>query len=29
MVVDTEELLQDRGVGEDRIFTEGWEATAV
>ncbi len=29
MVVDTEELLQDRGVDEDRIFTEGWEATAV
>jgi len=29
MVVDTEEMLQDRGVGEDRIFTEGWEADAV
>ncbi|WP_103020349.1 ferredoxin--NADP reductase [Salinibacter altiplanensis] len=29
MVVDTEALLQDRGVDEDRIFTEGWEANAV
>ena len=29
MVVDTEEMLRDRGVGEDRIFTEGWETEAV
>lgn len=25
MVVDTEEYLTDRGVDEDRLFTEGWE----
>jgi ferredoxin-NADP reductase len=29
MVVDTEETLEDRGVAQDRIFTEGWEADAV
>jgi Flavodoxin reductases (ferredoxin-NADPH reductases) family 1 len=29
MVVDTEERLQDRGVEEGRIFTEGWESEAV
>lgn len=25
MVVDTEEVLEDNGVGDDRIITEGWE----
>jgi len=29
MVVDTEETLAERGVSEDRIFTEGWESEAV
>jgi len=29
MVVDTEETLQERGVGDDRIITEGWEQEAV
>lgn len=29
MVVDTETALQDRGVPESRVFTEGWEAGAV
>lgn len=29
MVVDTEALLEERGVEDDRIFTEGWEAEAV
>ncbi len=28
MVVDTEELLQDEGVDEDSIITEGWESDA-
>jgi len=29
MVVGTEERLADRGVSDDRIFTEGWETDAV
>jgi len=29
MVVETEETLQDRGVPEERVFTEGWENDAV
>jgi ferredoxin-NADP reductase len=29
MVVDTEDMLRDEGVDEDRIITEGWESDAV
>jgi NAD(P)H-flavin reductase len=29
MVVDTEAVLQDTGVSDDAIFTEGWEQGAV
>lgn len=29
MVVDTEETLRDRGVPDERVFTEGWESDAV
>jgi hypothetical protein len=29
MVVDSEEMLQEEGVDDGRIFTEGWESDAV
>jgi hypothetical protein len=29
MVVDTKETLRERGVPEDRVFSEGWEDGAV